>query len=138
MGDRLQIDIISQQKQSSFNYDNLFNKLLKKYPTAYNNFSFYQTSHDSTTAITRFIKHHKIKLFCKKTVPLKSHKFGTFSYKVSFNDKIATKLNRKSKVFSYYGLKSYSSAFEKGIEKSFEIIEHVLTEKEMPDLTKNR
>jgi hypothetical protein len=139
MDERIQIDTISQQKQPNFNYDSLFNRLRKKHPTAYNNFSFHQTSYpDNITAITSFIKLHKIKLQCKETTPLKLYKSGTFSYKVSFDNKIAVQLNRKSQVFNYYGLKSYSSAFEKGIEKSFEIIEHLLTGKAMPDLTKNR
>jgi hypothetical protein len=139
MDERLQLDLISRQQQPNINYDRVFNALSKKYSTAFNNFSFHQTSYsDNISALTSFINLHKIKLYCKKTIPIKTHKAGTFSYKVLFNDKIARQLNRSSKEFNYYGLKSYSSAFEKGIEKSFEIIENLLTGKEMPDLTKNR
>jgi hypothetical protein len=129
MEERLQINIISQRQQPEINFKLLFNKLRQKYPTAFDSFSLHQTTYsDNASALTSFIKLYLIKLTCKQTVPFKSQIAGTFSYKVSFNEK----------TFNYYGLKSYGSAFVKGIEKSFEIIEHLLTQKEMRDQIKNR
>ena|SRR5688572_3170305 len=135
----LEADKLPDFRQLGINYKILFSQLSRKYPTAFYNFSsFKSNTHEDSKLLINFIESYRLILYCKMTNPIKQYLVGTFSYKVNFDDQAAKKLNRQTKEFSYYGLKSLDSAFEKGIDKCFQIIDCLLTDKELSEQPKKR
>ena len=118
--------------------NNLLKHLLTKYPTAVKNFDSTSDKKDNFNILIDFITTFGVSMACGKTNAINPNFKGTFFYKIYMENKVIAKLKRTSNCFAYYGIKSLNNAHEKGIEKCFQIIEHILMDKELLDTTKRR
>lgn len=123
-----------QHTLSEENFKQLFNVLQRKYPFAYKKFAEgNDVSSSLEQSLQGLLQSFKLELSCNETNALNRNFKGTYSYKLYFDETVARKLERKTLHFSYYGIKSFNSAFEKGLEKAFQVINCLLTGRTLPE-----
>lgn len=124
--------IIISVKKQNINYQLLCKKLNKKYKLAFANFSEIYRDVNETDFLNnfdKFLRQYNLLLNCKKTIALNPNFAGTFSFTVIMSTPTKELLGKSNNKISYYGIKSLTSAKEKGIEKCFEIIDLILRNK---------
>lgn len=115
----------------------LLRLLEQKYPDAFKKFLSTKNSNGEDT-YHLFLKSFKLNLLCRETNSVNPQLKGTYVYKLHIGKRNARLLERKSSYFYYPGMKSQAAAFEKGIEKSFQVIQCLLTERTLPEQIRNR
>jgi hypothetical protein len=117
-----------------FNYEKINKTLSKKYPVAFAEFNSFEVSNsDFPFCYFEFFYSFNIAFRYKETDVFNPNYSGTFSYRILINKQATIKLNRKNSYFSYYGLNNKVNAVEKLIDKAFQIIECLLTDRELPE-----
>jgi len=116
------------------NYDRLNKELSKYYPTAFAEYNEFEPDReDYPFCYYSFFRQWKLSFGSGETQSVKANYTGTFHFKITMPKELAFQLGRTSKSYAYYHINSKQKAVEKMIEKAFEIIECLLTGKELPE-----
>ena len=116
------------------NYDRLNKHLNKEYPTAFTEFnSFEPNNTEYPFNYFEFFYGFDLSFTYGETEALNPNYTGTFKYSIRITKEAAIKLGRKNMDLRYYGINTKYKAVEKLIDKAFEIIDNLLTGKEMPE-----
>lgn len=122
------------RKKSIINFELLESRWMTKYPNSFLLFKNELNSKATLEILLSFFQSKHIQIQFSETTALNKNYSGTFSFKVTINSiPIVEKLGRTKKHFSYYGLSTLENAITKGLNKSFEILECLLTEKKLPE-----
>lgn len=117
----------------TINFKKLQKLLQSKYPAAYNEFRLVEGEKVDLEHFNAFFETKNIRLTYKKTIALTSNRQGTHNFRIVIkNENDLKRLNRTSNNYSYYGLNSLDKAAAKALAKAFEILECLITGKEMP------
>lgn len=117
-----------------FNYERINKALSKKYPAAFSEFNLFEVSNSEYPfCYFEFFYSFNIAFRYKETDATNPNYSGTFSYRILIDKQTTLKLNRKNSAFSYYGLNNNVKAVEKLIDKAFQIVDCLLTDKELPE-----
>ncbi len=111
----------------------------QRYPNSYLLFIKSNDSKLNFQTLTKFFESQNIFLSCNSTNALNANYKGTYSIKITIkNSTIVEKLGRTDKTISYYGIATLDNAIRKGLQKSFEILECILTDKQMHQSKRKR